>query len=157
MPGDLLRYLGGPTGFSGWWWVVAALLLVTFIGYYTVVWVWTLPAERLRRLPVIGNVHARLLRRRFIGTVTIIVGGYQAGQLSSGQAAAAMNRTLRSFLRMSTGARVHYMHIDDISSNPQLAPAAPVFAALNDAQFSTARADVDRVASATTEVIRTWT
>ncbi len=34
MPGDLLRYLGGPTGFSGWWWVVAALCAATIVSYY---------------------------------------------------------------------------------------------------------------------------
>ncbi|BBX64636.1 hypothetical protein MSAS_38100 [Mycobacterium saskatchewanense] len=157
MPGELLRYLGGPTGFSGWWWLVAALCAAALVGYYGGVYVWTLPAAQLRRVPVLRVLHARLLRRRFARTIATIAGRYRAGQLSGGQAAAAMSRTLRSFLHLSTGARVQYMHIGDITDNPQLAAAAPVFAALNDARFSTERADIDRVALATTEVIRTWT
>jgi hypothetical protein len=49
------------------------------------------------------------------------------------------------------------MHIDDIADDDRLASAAPVFAALGDAQFSTEPADIDGVARATTEVIRSWT
>ncbi|MEE6179484.1 hypothetical protein [Mycobacterium sp. 050134] len=157
MPGELLRYLAGPNGFSPWWWLVAVLCAATLIGYYGGVYVWTLPAGRLRRLPVLREVHARLLRRRFARTIAAIAGRYRAGHLSGAQAAAAMSRTLRSFLHLRTGARVQYMHVGDITANPQLAVAAPVFAALNDAQFSTEGADIDRVAHATTEVIRTWT
>lgn len=157
MPGDLLRYLGGPTGFSAWWWLAAALCAAALICYYAAVYVWTLPAARLRRFPVLRTVHARLLRRRFIRTIATVMDRYRAGQLSGGQAAAAMSRALRSFLQLSTGARVQYMHIGDITDNPQLSSAAPVFTALGDAQFSAERPDVDRVAHATTEVIRTWT
>lgn len=157
MPGDLLRYLGGPTGFSGWWWLVVALCAAAIIGWYAGAYVWTLPAGRLRRIPVIGELHARLLRRRFSRSIAGIVEHYRAGGLSAVQAAAAMSRTLRSFLQVSTGTRVQYMHIDDIADNGELARAAPVFSALNDAQFSLAQADIHRVAQLATEVIRTWT
>lgn len=157
MPGDLLRYLGGPTGFSGWWWAVAALLLTVMIGFYVGVFVWTLPTARLRGLPLIRHLHSHLLRRRFAGTVRAITDRHRSGQLSDAQAAAALSRTLRSFLHLCTGTRVQYMHIGDITANPTLAAAAPVFTALNDAQFSTERRSIDRVAHATTEVIQTWT
>lgn len=156
MPGDLLRYLGGPTGFSSWWWAVAAMCIATTLAYYAGVYVWTLPAARLRRIPVIRGVHAYLLRRRFTRTVAIIGGHYGAGRLSDGQAAAAISRTLRSFLHVSTGARVQYLHIEAIAENAQLASAAPVFIALNDAQFATERVDMHGVIRAAMEVIRTW-
>jgi hypothetical protein len=156
MPGDLLRYLGGPAGFSTWWWLVVGLCTATIIGWYAGAYVWTLPAGRLRRIPVIGVLHARLLRRRFARTIATITEHYRGGGLSAVQAAAAISRSLRSFLQVSTGARVQYMHIDDIANNNELARAAPVFTALNDAQFSLAQADIHRVAQLATEVIRTW-
>jgi hypothetical protein len=157
MPGDLLRYLGGPAGLSWWWWVLAGLFTAAIIAWYAGVVVWTLPAPRLRAIPVIRDLHVRLLRRRFAGTVANIAEQYRAGAISGGNAAGAMSRTLRSFLQVATGARVQFMHIADIADNTELAPAAPVFTALNDAQFSTDHADVDRLGDATQQVIRSWT
>jgi hypothetical protein len=157
MPGDLLRYLGGPSGFSWWWWVVAGLCLAVVIGWYAGVYVWTLPTGRLRRIPVIRGVHMWLLRRRFARAITVVVEQHRAGGISAGHAAGRMSRVLRSFLQLRTGARVQYMHIDDIVGNAELATAAAAFSALNDAQFSTERSEMDRVAHAATEVIRTWT
>jgi hypothetical protein len=157
MPGELLRYLGGPTGFAWWWWLVAGLCGAVVVAWYATVYVWTLPPARLRRLPVLRTAHSWLLRRRFRATVNAIVERHRVGQLSDGQAAAAIRRTLRSFLSVTTGNPVQYMHIDDIAGKPELAPTAPVFSALNDAQFSTARIDFPRVAHQASEVIRTWT
>lgn len=157
MPGDLLRYLGAPDGFSWWWWIVAAFCATVIIGWYVGVFVWTLPPARLRRLPVIGALHNRLVRRRFSRSITAIAGHHRAGGMPAGHAAAAISRSLRSFLYVATGARAQYMHIDDIAGNSVLAPAAPVIDALNDAQFSTDRHDIDRVALAAVEVIRSWT
>lgn len=157
MPGDLLRYLGAPAGFSWWWWIVAALCAGTIIGWYVAVFVWTLPPTRLRRIALIGSLHDRMVRRRFSRSIVAIANSYRAGEMPAGQAAALMSRTLRSFLYVTSGARAQYMHIDDIAGHSALAPAAPVINALNDAQFSTDRSDIDRVASAAVEVIRTWT
>lgn len=156
MAGDLLRYLGGPTGFSWWWWLVAGLCGVAIVGWYVVVYVWTLPPARLRRVPMIRTMHSWLVRRRFHATITTITEQHRAGLLPDGQAAAAIRRTLRSFLCVTTGYRVQYMHIDDIIGKPELASTAPVFSALNDAQFSTERTDFACVANAASEVIRTW-
>jgi hypothetical protein len=156
MPGNLLRYLGGPSGFSSWWLVLAGLFALAIIGWYTAVFVWTMPATRLRRIPALRDLHARLLRRRFTRTVRDICDHHRAGGLSDCQAAGAISRTLRSFLHVRTGARTHYMHVDDIAEHTDLAPAAPVFAALNDAQFSTTRADVPLLGHAVEGVIRTW-
>jgi hypothetical protein len=157
MPGDLLRYLGGPAGFSWWWWIVVALFALAIVGWYVGVVVWTLPPWRLRRIPVIRNVHSWLLRRRFANSIAGIVANYRAGGIPAGRAAAAISRTLRSFLHVATGARVQYMHIDAIAGDKELAAAAPVISALNDAQFATGAPDLDRVASAAVEVIRSWT
>ena len=70
--------------------------------------------------------------------------------------AAALSRALRTFLAVSTGARVQYMHIKDLTANSELVSVAPVFAALDDAQFSPGRGDIEQLVHATTEVVHQW-
>ncbi|KQH79841.1 hypothetical protein AO501_10615 [Mycobacterium gordonae] len=157
MPGDLLRYLGAPTGFPGWWWLVVAGCLIVVVGWFGGLYIWTLPPARLRRTPVLSVLHRRLLRRRFTRSITRAVEEHRAGHLSPAQAAAQMNHTLRSFLHLSTGARVQYLHIDAISASTELLAAAPVLSALSAAQFSPDPVDVAGVARQAQQVIRAWT
>ena len=156
MPDDLLRFVSGPTPYSVWWlWLGLALLLLV-IGWYVGLFVWTSPSNRLRRVYGIRALHARLLRRRFARSVASIGARYRSGELSAAEAGARMSRALRSFLHQATGAPAQYMHVDDIESG-DLAPAAPLFAALNDAQFnSSSPVDVSEIGSATEEMILSW-
>jgi hypothetical protein len=157
VPDDILRFVEGPMHYSSLWLWLGLVLLVAVFAWYVGVFVWTMPAERLRRIPVIRSVHDTLLRRRFAHTIRTIDESYHAGDLSAAQACAQMSRTLRSFLHQATGARAQYMHIDDIAGS-DLADAAPVFSALNDARFNTAsQVNVGQVGSAAQELIRTWT
>lgn len=157
MPDDLLRFVDGPMRYSSLWLWTGLLLLVAVICWYVGVFVWTMPSRRLRRVPVVRSLHATLLRRRFTRTIRTIDENYRAGDLSKVQACAQMSRTLRSFLHQATGARAQYMHVDDITES-DLAEAAPLFSALNDAQFNTAsQVNVDQAGSAAKELIRTWT
>jgi hypothetical protein len=97
-----------------------------------------------------------LLRRRFARTVRSIGARYRAGDLTATEAGAQMSRTLRSFLHQATGTRAQYMHVDDIGSS-DLATAAPLFSALNDAQFNSASpVDVGEVGTAAEELILSW-
>ena len=136
---------------SGWccWLVV--------IAWYVGVFVWTLPAERLRSIPVDSSLCTRsCCGARFARTIRSIDERYRAGELSAAQAGRQMSRTLRSFLHQATGTRAQYMHVDDIKSS-DLAEAAPLLAALNDAQFNTASpVDVSEVGSTAEELIRSW-
>jgi hypothetical protein len=101
-------------------------------------------------------VHAKLLRRRFSRAIHTIDEQYRAGKLTAAQAGRQMSRTLRSFLHQATGSRAQYMHVDRISSS-ELAEAAPLLAALNDAQFNSASpVDVSEVGSTAEELIRSW-
>ncbi|MGE2727477.1 hypothetical protein [Mycolicibacterium pulveris] len=156
MPDDLLSYLIGPTPYSGWWlWLAIALMLVV-ITWYTAVFVWTLPSHRLRRIPVIRTWHATLLRRRFARTIGIVAEQHRRGELSASHAAARISRTLRSFLHQATGTPAQYMHVETIAAG-ELAPAAPVFKALDDAQFNAASpVDIGETGSAAQELVRTW-
>lgn len=156
MPDDLLRFVVGPSPYSAWWLWIALALLLAVIAWYAGVFVWTLPAERLRYLPVVRSAHAKLLRRRFARTIRSIDERYRAGDLPAAQASAQMSRTLRSFLHQATGTRAQYMHVDDIRSS-DLAKAAPLFSALNDAQFNTTSpVEVSRVGATAEELIRSW-
>lgn len=156
MPDDLLRFVGGPSPYSAGWLWLGVLLVGMVIGWYVGVFVWTMPSQRLRRLPVVRTVHARMLRRRFARSVRRVVARHRDGELTDAEAGAAMSRTLRSFLHQATGTRAQYMQLDDIASG-ELAPAAPTFADLEDAQFNSASpVRVGEVGTATEELIRSW-
>ncbi|WP_326548171.1 hypothetical protein QGN32_08695 [Mycolicibacterium sp. ND9-15] len=156
MPDDLSRFVGGPMPYSTTWLWLGLLLTAVVISWYVGVFVWTLPSQRLRRLPAVRSLHGRLLRRRFARAVARIGARHREGELTAAEAGAAMSRTLRSFLNQATGTRAQYMHLDDIASG-ELAPAAPTLAALDDAQFNTASpVRVDEVGTAAEELIRSW-
>jgi hypothetical protein len=156
VPGDLLRYLGGPTPYPSWWLAIGGAIVLAVIGWYVGVVVWTLPAQRLRKIPLIRLLHARLIRRRFARSIRAASERHRKGMLSPAQAAAMMSRTLRSFLTLTTDHRVQYMHVDDIAVG-DLAPAAPVLSALNDARFNAAsRVDLTSTGHDAEELIRSW-
>ncbi|WP_123029530.1 hypothetical protein [Mycolicibacterium stellerae] len=156
MPDDVLQFVIGPSPYAAsWLWIGLALLTVVVIWYVAVI-VWTLPADRLRSIPLIRSVHSKLLRRRFSRAIRAIDERYRAGELTTPAAGRQMSRTLRSFLHQATGTRAQYMHVEPISSS-ELAEAAPLFAALNDAQFNSASlVDVSEVGSTAQELIRSW-
>ncbi|MEO3758626.1 hypothetical protein ABGB19_10135 [Mycobacterium sp. B14F4] len=156
MPDDLLRFVSGPMTYSAWWLWLGLLLLTVVIAWYVGVFVWTMPAHRLRGLPGIRSAHRTLLRRRFANSVRGIATRHRGGELTAAQAGAAMSRTLRSFLYQATGTRAQYMHVDDIGTS-DMAPAAPLLSALEDAQFNSASSvRLDSVSEATEELIRSW-
>ena len=156
MPDDLLRFVGGPPSYStGWLWLGIALIVGVLL-WYAGVFVATLPSGRLRTLPAVRTLHARLLRYRFVRTVRTITRRHREGELSAEQTGAELSRTLRSFLYQATGRRAQYMQLKAIAAS-DLAAAAPVLAALGDVQFDAAStADVDRLAADTEDVIRSW-
>lgn len=156
MPDDLLRFVGVPPSYSSWWLWLGLALIVLVIGWYTAVFVATMPSARLRRLPVVRSMHARLLRYRFARTARDITRRHRAGELTAVQTGAALSRTLRSFLHQATGRRAQYMQLKAIAAS-DLAAAAPVLESLAEVQFDqTSTADVDRLGEDTEEVIRSW-
>lgn len=157
MPDDVSQFVIGPSPYSASWLWMGLALLAVVIGWYVGVFVWTLPADRLRAMPWIRSIHSKLLRRRYSRAIRSIDARYRDGELPTAQAGHQMSRTLRSFLHQTTGARAQYMHINEIESG-ELAKAAPILAALNDAQFNTASpVDVSEVGSSAQELIQSWT
>ena len=157
MPDDLLRHVIGPTPYSSAWLGLALLLLLVMILWYTCVFVFTMPDRRLRDLPLVGAARGELIRRRAARAVHEIGAKYRSGDLDGVAAGAAVSGTLRGFLAQATGVRAQYMQLDDIAAS-ELAPAAPLLAQLNDAQFNAAsRVDVGHVSESAEELIRSWT
>lgn len=160
MPDNLLRHVFGPQPYSSWWLVLAMLLVLAVICWYTVVFVWTLPAQRLRRMPVVRGLHARLLRNRFARSVRRIADEHRAGRTSTPQACAAISRTVRSFLHQATGVRAQYLHVGALAdeADAHLAAATPLLTQLGDAQFNAeTQVDVADASAQAQELIRSWT
>ncbi|MCV7380807.1 hypothetical protein A5672_10410 [Mycobacterium alsense] len=157
MPDDLLRHVFGPQPYSSWWLWWTVVLILAVVGWYAGVVVWTLPSHRLRRIPVVRRVHARLIRNRFARRVERIADRHDAGRAPAPAACAAISRTVRSFLHQATGARAQYLHVGAMAER-NLAAAAPLLTRLGDAQFNPeSRVDVAAVSAEAQELIRSWT
>jgi hypothetical protein len=160
VPDDLLRHVFGPQPYSSWWLWWAVLLVLSVIGWYAAVFVWTLPSHRLRRIPVVRRMHARLIRNRFARCVQRIADDHDAARMSAPVACAAISRTIRSFLHQATGARAQYVHVGalDEEADGHLAAAAPLLTLLGDAQFNAeTRVKAADVSARAQELIRSWT
>lgn len=156
MPDDLLRHVFGPQPYSSWLLWLAVLLVVAVFGWYAGVFVWTLPSERLRRIPGARRVHAWLIRERFARCVQGIADEHNAGRMPSPAACAAISRTLRSFLHQATGTRAQYLQIAAMADG-DLAAAAPLLTRLGDGQFNAeTHVDVDDASTRAQELIRSW-
>ncbi len=157
MPDDLLRHVFGPQPYSLCWLWWAVLLVLAVISWLVGVFVWTLPSNRLRRIPVVRRLHARLIRNRFARCVRDIAGEHRAGRMSAPAACAAISRTVRSFLHQATGVRAQYLHVGDMADR-RLSAATPLLTRLADAQFNAqSRVDVADVTARAQELIRSWT
>jgi hypothetical protein len=158
VPGDdLMRFIGPPPSPSSWWLLLVAMLVAVVAAWCVAVMVWTLPAQRLRRLPVVGAVHARLVRRLFLRSVDQTTRALHGRVLAPAQAAAAYGRAVRSFLFLRTGIRAQYLHQADLGSG-ELAAAVPLLDRIHAAQFDADRAaEVPELGRAAEELIRTWT
>jgi hypothetical protein len=157
VPDDLLDFVIGPTPYSSSWLWIAVLLMLVLIGWYTAVFMFTMPGRRIRELPVIGATRSELLKRRFARAVRAISDLHRAGELPAAPAAAAVSRELRAFLHKATGTRAEYMQVDAIAGAGELASAAPILTELIDVQFNAdSTLDVGAVSDSVEELIRTW-
>lgn len=156
MPDDLLEFVSAPPGYSLLWLWLGLAMIALVIGWYALVLVGTMPSHRLRRVPGVEELHAKLLRHRFAKTVGTITRQHRDGELSAEQASAALSSTLRSFLHQATGIRAQYMQLRAIATS-DLAAAAPMLEALGSAQFDRASTvDVGTLGDRTEDLIRSW-
>ncbi|MEV3900767.1 hypothetical protein AB0K11_00435 [Mycobacterium sp. NPDC050551] len=157
MPGeDLLRFVGGPLPYSTGWLLLAAVLAVAVLLWWTAVVLWTLPPERLRRIPVVRDVHRRLTERRFVRSVRAITERHRRHELTAAEAGTELARVVRGFLSVRTGVAAQYLHTGDIARG-DLAHAAPLLERIDDVQYN-ADSDVDviELGAATEALVTTW-
>ncbi len=160
MPDDLLSGIIGPTPYSSIWvWIAVVLTVLTVLWYVGVLW-WTAPGRTHGEPSMIGSARVALRRRRALRMIQAIQNQYRAGELSPPAAGAAFSEEVRRFLHDTTGLRAEYVQVPDIAtvSGGVLAPAAPVLADLEDAQFNADSAvDIGAVGRAAEELVREWT
>jgi hypothetical protein len=156
VPDDLLRFVSGPTPYSGWWLIAAVVLALLVVGWYAVVIAFTRPGRRVGDIPLIAATRHELLRRRYIRAVRAVEARYRAHELAAAPAATAISRELRTYLNRVSGVPAEYMQIDAIAAGP-LAPAAPILTELADAQFNAdSTRDVGDLTDTVVELIRSW-
>ena len=134
MAGDSLKWIVAPLPYSIWWVVLAVLLILSTIGWFVGVLVWTLPVARLQTIPVLRDISARVLARKFSAAVGRVDERYRAGELSARQAYTEMSRILRNFVYYRTGVRAQYMALGEVAHS-SAAAAAPLVSALYARQF----------------------
>jgi hypothetical protein len=153
---EYLKWIVAPLPYSVFWAVLGVLLMLLVIAWFVGVLVWTLPVERLRTIPVIRDISARVLQRKFSAAVGRVDEHYLAGELNSRQAYAEMSRILRNFVFYRTGVRAQYMALDEVAHSTAAA-AAPVVSALYARQFELAdNPDVAAAAHQVRSAIQSW-
>ena len=158
MPTDdeLLRYIVAPLSYSTWWMVAACVIGVAVVLWWIGVFIWTLPAASLRRIPFLRDIHRRVVRHKFVSAIRDVRATYRGGGMSQSQACTAIAHTLRTFFAVYTGVPVQYMSVGEIDTGP-LAPAGSVLKALSYGQFDkSTKVDVDAVGQSAERVVATW-
>lgn len=156
MANDQLKWIVAPLPYSVLWLVLGVLLVLGVIGWFVGVLVWTLPVERLRAIPVIRDISARVLRRKFGAAIGKISARHHAGELTARQAYAEMSRVLRNFVYYRTGVAAQYMALGEVADSAA-AEAAPAVSVLYSRQFdSDDNPDVAATAAQVRSTIQSW-
>jgi hypothetical protein len=152
---DFADFLFPPMAYSAWW-VIGAVLVVLLIAAWVIgVFVWTLPVEVLRGLPVIRTLTFKVLRFKFSRSLAKIGQRHHEGELDTREAFHEISRVFRLFVAFRTGYTAREMTFSDIANSP-LTPALDVLKLTYPGQFDVAdpRAVPAAVEAARTVVAR---
>lgn len=157
MAGDYLKWIVAPLPYSVLWLVLGVLSILGVIGWFAGVVVWTLPVQRLRTIPVIRDITAWVLRRKFGAAIGRVSDRHRSGELNSRQASAEMSRILRNFVYFQTGVRAQYMALGEMTHSAAAA-AAPAMSALYERQFESGddSPDLAVTVAQVRSTIRSW-
>ena len=157
MAGDYLDSIVAPLPYSIAWLILGVLVILGVAGWGIGIIVWTLPVERLRTIPVIRDITARVLRRKFSAAVGRVGDRYRAGEMTTRQAYSELSRILRNFVYFQTGVRAPYMALDEMARSGAAA-VAPAMSALYAKQFDDGgeNPDVAVTAAQVRSTIRSW-
>ncbi|SHW61673.1 Uncharacterised protein [Mycobacteroides abscessus subsp. abscessus] len=62
MPHDYLKWVVAPLPYPVLWLVLGVIMIFLVIGWCVGIFVWTMPVEKLRSIPVVRDISARVLR-----------------------------------------------------------------------------------------------
>ncbi|ADG96717.1 conserved hypothetical protein [Segniliparus rotundus DSM 44985] len=153
---EKLRLVLAPVPYDTVWLVLAALLVAAAAGCLVGIFVWTLPVERLRRVPVLREITLRRLKRAFSRSIDATAARHRRGEISSRAAHGSISRGMRVFLQLWTGEPAGKMVLAEFAESP-LAGASGALETLYPGQFAPQeQPDVERAAAAAKEVIAGW-
>lgn len=152
---ERLRLVLPPVPYSALW-LALAVLIVAAAGWAVGLFVWTMPVERLRRVPVLRDITLWQLKRAFSHAIDSSVARHKQGLISSRSAHGEISRALRQFLQLWTGEPASRMVLAEFPES-HLAEAAAAVKTLYRGQFAPEeRPDVARAAQTAKEVLARW-
>jgi hypothetical protein len=153
---EKLRLVLPPVPYATLWLVLAVLLVASAAGWLVGIFVWTLPVERLRRVPMLRDITLWRLKRKFSRSIDAAVARHKRGELSSRAAHGSISRTMRVFLQLWTAEPASRMVLAEFAESP-LAGAFGALEALYPGQFALQeQPDVEHAATAAKEVLAGW-
>ena len=157
-PHSFLDYVFGPVDYPVWWVVGGVMVLLLGTGFVAGVFVWTLPIETLRRIPVIRTIAYRVLQFKFSRSLGRIAHQHEAGRIDTREACHQISQVFRLFVAFRTGSPVRGMTASDVALDSELAsPALRVLELTYPGQFSVAEPQVVSVAVAEAQkVVAEW-
>jgi len=155
---SFLDYVFGPVDYPVWWIVGGIMVLLLGIGFVAGVFVWTLPIEVLRRIPVVRTITFRVLTFKFGRSLDRIAQQHEAGDIDTREACHQVSRVFRLFVALRTGSQVREMTASDVALYSALAaPALRVLELTYPGQFSVAEPQVVSAAVAEArKVVAEW-
>ena len=143
---DFVDFLFAPMAYSVWWVIGAVLIVLLIAAWVAGVFVWTLPIEVLRGIPVIRVLAFRVFRFKFARSLTKVADRHHQGQLDTREAFHEISRIFRLFVAFRTGYTAREMTFTDIANSP-IAPAVDVLRLTYPGQFDDADPRAVRVAA----------
>lgn len=155
---SFLDYVFGPVDYPVWWVVGGVVVLLLGIGFLAGVFVWTLPIETLRRIPVIRTIAYRVLKFKFSRSLGRIEHQHQAGELETREACHQVSQVFRLFVALRTGSAVRGMTASDMAGDTVMSgPALRVLELTYPGQFSVAEPQtVSVVVAEAQKVVTEW-
>lgn len=155
---DYVDFLFHPMAYSIWWVLGAAGVVALMVAWIVAVFVWTLPIEVLRGIPVIRNLTYRVLQRKFERSLADIGRRHDRGELAAGDAFHETSRVFRRFAALRTGLSVREMTLTEIAGSPLAPRMYQVLSATYGGQFDTPDPrGVAAAVDAARQAVATWT
>jgi hypothetical protein len=154
---DYVDFLFHPMNYSVWWVLGGGFAVALIALWIAAAFIWTLPVDVLRGIPVIREVTFRVLRLKFERSLASIAQRHRDGQLTTREAYHQISRTFRLFVSFRTGYSAPEMTATDISDGPLAGRVLDVLRATYPGQFDTADPNkVSHAVDVARKAVATW-